>query len=121
VERREHPLQCGDGHGPPNRLATVKPTTATVSGNFLIALVLLFLAPAVRQQSRLLSQRYDPTRPALDCFLVRSPRNPVVTGKGDQLFDMRVGVVPLLDYVRQVELASRSHYGIRERNRNSVN
>jgi len=30
---------------------------------------------------------------ALHCFLKRGPRNPIITGKGDQLFDVRVSVI----------------------------
>jgi len=30
---------------------------------------------------------------ALHCFLKRGPRNPIITGKGDQLFDARVSVI----------------------------
>jgi hypothetical protein len=31
------------------------------------------------------------------------PRNPIITGKSDQLFDMGVRVVPLLNHVRQIK------------------
>jgi hypothetical protein len=62
------------------------------------------LSPAIRQQSGLLSQRHDPTRPALYRFIECRPGNPVVTSKGDQLFDVGVRVIPLLHHVLQVEL-----------------
>ena len=61
----------------------------------VVAFCHLPLTPAVRQQPRLLPKRYDPTRPAFDRFLVRSPRYPIVTGKGDQFIQVGVSVVPL--------------------------
>ena len=67
------------------------------------------LSAAIGQQSGLLPQRHDPTRSALDRRFVCRPRNPVVTGKSDQLLGVAIGVVPLLHYVRQIELVPRSH------------
>jgi hypothetical protein len=64
--------------------------------------VILFLS-AISEQSRLLPQRHDPTRPALDCFLEGNPRHPVITGKGDQLFDVRVVVVPKFNCIRKIK------------------
>jgi hypothetical protein len=39
----------------------------------------------------------------------RSLCNPVITGEGDQLFDGAIRVVPELDGIRKVELASPGH------------
>ena len=80
----------------------------------------LILLTAVREQSCLLAERYDPIWPALHCFIERSPRNPVITGKRDQLLDVRVRVVPKLDGVRKIERPPHSHDDIVERNRNAV-
>ena len=65
------------------------------------------LPSAIRQQSCLLPQRHDPAGSALHRFVKRGPRNPVVTGKSNQLLDVGVGVVPLLDHVWQIELVPR--------------
>ena len=48
------------------------------------------LPSAIRQQSCRLPQSHDPPGPALDCFLERSPRNPVVSGKSDQLLNVAI-------------------------------
>jgi hypothetical protein len=77
------------------------------------------LPPAVSQQSGFLAKGYDPTRPSLHGLVICSPCNPVVTGKSDQLFDVGIPVVPLLDHVRQIELAPRSHTFIREQTGNA--
>jgi len=45
--------------------------------------------PAICQQSRHLSQRHDSTRPAFNRFIERSPRHPIITGKSDQLLDVK--------------------------------
>jgi hypothetical protein len=47
---------------------------------------------AIGKHSRLLPQCHDAIR-ALHCFLKGGPRNPIITGKGDQLFDVRVSVI----------------------------
>jgi hypothetical protein len=67
------------------------------------------LPSAIRQQSRLLPQSHDPTWPALNRLLICSPRNPVITGKSDQLLDVAIVVVPELDRIGEVEWAPRSH------------
>ena len=72
----------------------------------------LILSPAIRKQSRLLPQRHDPTWPALHRLIERSPRNPVITGKSDQLLDVRVCVVPKLDRIRKIERPPHSHCAI---------
>jgi hypothetical protein len=54
-------------------------------------LVLIF-PPTIRQQSRLLSERHAPSWPSLDGLLECSPRNPVITGKTDQLVDVGIPV-----------------------------
>ena len=48
----------------------------------------LVLFAAIRQQARSLHEPHDPSWPALDCFIKCSPRNPVITGKSDQLLDV---------------------------------
>ena len=53
----------------------------------------------------------------LYCFIERSPRNPVITGKSDQLLDVRVRVVPKLDGIRKIERPPHSHEDMVERNR----
>ena len=75
---------------------------------------------AVRQQPRLLPQRHDPTWPALHCFIECSPRNPVVTGKGDQLLDVAIVVVPKLDGIRKIIRPPHSHAAMGEQNANCV-
>ena len=74
---------------------------------------------AVRQQSRLLSQRHDSTWPTLNGLLISIPRHPIVTGKGDQLLDVAIAVDPELDGIGKVEWVSRSRCTIREQNGNS--
>jgi hypothetical protein len=66
----------------------------------------LIPSATVGQQSRLLPERYDAFRPSLDRLFICSPRNMVITGKGDQLFDVGITVVPLLDHIRQIELGN---------------
>ena len=79
------------------------------------------LAPAaICQQPRLLPRRYDPTWPALDRFLGRGPRNPVITGKRDQLLDVAIVVVPELDGIRKVVRPPHSHAAMGEQNANCV-
>lgn len=79
----------------------------------------MFLAfPAISQHPRPLPQRHDPAWPAIHRFFVSTPRNPVITGKGS--FDVTVHVVPLLDHVRKIELAPRSHVSIGEQTKNIV-
>ena len=78
------------------------------------------LPPAVSQQSSFLAKGHDPPRPALHRFFECRPRNPVITGKRDQLLDVRVRVVPLLHHVRQIEMVPRSHTFIREQTGNIV-
>ena len=56
--------------------------------------------------------RHDPAWPALHRLIERSPRNPVITGKSDQLLDVRVRVIPKLDGIRKIERPPHSHYGI---------
>jgi hypothetical protein len=70
---------------------------------------LLLRRTAVRKQSCFLPQRHDPSWPVFDRLFISSPRNPVITGKSDQLLDVAVRVVPLLDHVRQIEWASGGH------------
>ena len=80
------------------------------------------LAPAaICQQPGLLPQRHDPTWPALDRFVECSLRNPVITGKGDQLLDMRIIVVPKLNRIRKIERPPHCHFGRGEHNKNEVN
>ena len=76
---------------------------------------------AMCQQPRLLPQCHDPTRPALHRFLIRSPRNPVITGKGDQFLDVGVCVVPEFDGVRKIVRPPHCHFGMGEHNKNTVN
>jgi hypothetical protein len=45
-------------------------------------------------------------RPALNGFIECSPRNPVVTGKVDQLLDVAILVVPELEGIRKIVRAS---------------
>ena len=47
--------------------------------------------------------------PALHRFIIRSPRNPLITGKSDQLLDVPVVVVPELDGVRKIMTPPHSH------------
>jgi hypothetical protein len=69
-------------------------------------LVLIF-RPTIRKQSRLLSERHDPSRPSLDGLFECSQRNPVITGKRDQLLDVGIRVIPELDGIRKVEWVAR--------------
>src|SRR3954451_4849931 len=64
---------------------------------------------AIGQQSRFLPQRDDAAWPAFHRVLKRRPRDAIVACKGDQLLDAAVLIVPLLDTVRQIKLAPRSH------------
>ena len=57
---------------------------------------------------------------AFDRFLIRSPRNPVITGKSDQLLDVGVRVVPELDGIRKVGWTPRCHKSMWEQNVNCV-
>ena len=40
----------------------------------------------------------------------RSPRNPVVTGEGDQLLNVGIRVIPELDGIWKVEWVPSCHY-----------
>jgi hypothetical protein len=62
----------------------------------------LVLPATVREQPRPLPQRDDPAGPLLRRLCERCPRHTVVAGKGDQLLDVAIRVVPLFDQVRQV-------------------
>jgi hypothetical protein len=80
----------------------------------------LVLPATVREQPRPLSQCDDPAGPLLGRLCERCPRHTVVAGKGDQLLDVSIRVVPLLDHVRQVVWSPRGHLPTGERNRNDV-
>jgi hypothetical protein len=67
----------------------------------------LMFSPAIGQQPSLLSQRHDPTRHYR--FIECRPRNPIITGKGNHLLDVRVRVVPELDRIWKIEGAPHSH------------
>ena len=56
-----------------------------------------------------MSQGHDPTRPTLYRFIEYRPRNPVITGKSDQLLDVTVRVVPELYGIWNIEGAPRSY------------
>ena len=60
----------------------------------------LVLPATVREQPPPLSQCDDPAGPLLRRLCERCPRHTVVAGKGDQLLDVSIRVVPLLDHVR---------------------
>ena len=55
---------------------------------------------------------------SLNCLIICSPRDTVITGKSDQLLDMRVRVVPKLDGIRKVE--RRTHRDSVEQNGNII-
>jgi hypothetical protein len=44
-----------------------------------------------------LTKGHDATRTPLDRFIESSPRNPVITGEGDQLLDVLIVLVPKFD------------------------
>jgi hypothetical protein len=79
----------------------------------------LVLPATVREQPRPLSQCDDPAGPLPRRLCERCPRHTVVAGKGDQLLDVAIRVVPLFDHVRQVVWSPRAHR--QERNGNIVN
>ena len=58
------------------------------------------LPATVREQPRPLSQYDDPAGALSGRLCERCPRHTVVAGKGDQLLDVSIRVVPLLDHVR---------------------
>ena len=80
----------------------------------------LILSAAIGEQPRLLPQSHDPSRPALNRFLKRGPRNSVITSKSDQLLDVAILVVPELDGIRKIERPPHSHAGMGERRWNGV-
>ena len=69
----------------------------------------LVLPATVREEPSTLPQRHDPTGPPPRRLCERCPRHPVVAGKGDQLLDVSIRVVPLLDHVGQVVWSPRGH------------
>ena len=77
-------------------------------------------SPTIVQQSCFLAEGDNAPRSVLDCFIERNPRNPVITGKSDQLFDVRICVVPKLDGIRKIIRTPHSHLGSVEQNGNSV-
>ena len=81
----------------------------------------LILFATIRQQSRLLSERHDPTWPLFDRFLKRCSRDPVVTGKSDQLLHVPILVVPKFNRVRKIVRPPHCHLRMGEHNRNTVN
>jgi hypothetical protein len=78
------------------------------------------LPATVREEPRPLPQRHDPTGPPPRRLRERCPRHPVVAGKGDQLLDVSIRVVPLLDHVGQVVWSPRGHKDSGEQNGNTV-